>query len=240
MEALHNRMSPAQAQDFAERIRQLPANYSAIEAFNLFVDAASDPQSRQIVADSLSDALARLPANEHDHADGFEVLARLIRYEGTRSSLRDPRLAAALNKLQAVDAQRTQASFTLPDLAGKTWDLSCLRGHVVLVNFWATRCPPCVSELPRLCEIYARFEKQGLLVLGISDEDAATQQSFRAKHPIPYPLLLDPGAATSKKFLTQGIPHSFVFNRSGALIAQSVGPETTPGFLRLLAKAGLD
>ena len=84
-------------------------------------------------------------------------------------------------KLEADDQHRNEANFTLTDLKGKAWTLKDLRGKVVLVNFWATWCPPCRKEMPDLETLNQRFGSQGLVILGISDEDAATVSPFIAE-----------------------------------------------------------
>ena len=150
-----------------------------------------------------------------------------------------PQFSAAMAKLEADDAKRQQADFTLTDLQGKSWHLKDLRGKVVLLNFWATWCPPCRKEMPDLEELYHRFDNQGFVVLAISDEDAAKVSPFLAERNITYPVLLDPGRKVNEQFRIEGIPKSFVYDRSGKLVAQSIDMRTQRQFLEMLAQAGL-
>jgi len=118
--------------------------------------------------------------------------------------------------------------------------LSKLRGKVVLVNFWATWCPPCRKEMPDLDTLAHRFAKQGLVVLSLSDEDDhAKVASYVASHKINYPILLDPEGATAKNFHVEGIPKTFIFNRDGKLAAQSIDMRTEGQFLAMLQQAGI-
>jgi peroxiredoxin len=143
-------------------------------------------------------------------------------------------------RLEDDDRVRQSADFTLSDMAGKNWTLKDLRGSVVLVNFWATWCPPCRKEMPDLDALYRRFAPKGLVILAISDEEAAKVQPFLAEHPVGYPVLLDPGRKVNELFRIEGIPKSFVYDRDGKLVAQAIDMRTERQFLQMLALAGLD
>ena len=81
------------------------------------------------------------------------------------------------------DELRQHADFTLTDLQGNSWTLQGLRGKVVLVNFWATWCPPCRKEMPDLEALYQRFKNQGFVILGISDEEAGKVKTVVRDQP---------------------------------------------------------
>jgi peroxiredoxin len=144
-----------------------------------------------------------------------------------------------MSKLAADDQRRERADFTLTDLEGKTWSLQGLRGKVVLVNFWATWCPPCRKEMPDLDMLYQQFKDQGFLILAISDEDISKVQPFIVQQHTTYPILLDPGRKVHELFQISGIPKSFVYNRDGKLVAQAIDMRTRKQFLEMLAQAGL-
>jgi peroxiredoxin len=171
--------------------------------------------------------------------DPYIALAQLARYEHVRVSLDAPQFAAAMSTLEGDDRARQQADFTLTDLQGKAWNLKSLRGKVVLVNFWATWCPPCRKEIPDLIALYHRFKDQGFLVLGISDEEAGKVTPFADSQKIAYPVLLDPGRAVNERFRIKGIPKSFVYDRDGKIVAQSIDMRTQKQFLEMLSRAGL-
>jgi thiol-disulfide isomerase/thioredoxin len=151
----------------------------------------------------------------------------------------DPQFKQAADLLAAQDAAIEKLDFTLKDLKGKKWTLSELRGKIVLVNFWATWCPPCRKELPDLDAIQAHFASQGLVILAIDDEDMAKIGSFYGGKMPSFNILLDPGHKTGELFHVEGIPKTFVFDREGKLAAQSIDMRTQHQFLIMLAKAGL-
>jgi thiol-disulfide isomerase/thioredoxin len=96
-------------------------------------------------------------------ADSYSTLAQLVRYEHVQVSTDNSQFAAAMSKLEAADVRRESVNFTLSDLHGKTWTLKDLRGKVVLVNFWATWCPPCRKEMPNMEALHQEFKEQGLV-----------------------------------------------------------------------------
>jgi peroxiredoxin len=165
-------------------------------------------------------------------------LAQLVRYEHVQVP-KDQLLGLALTRLEEQDLNRQTLDFTLTDTAGRSWTLRQLKGKVVVVNFWATWCPPCRKEMPDLNALYKQFGKQGLVILAISDEDAAKVKPFIAEHKYTYPILLDPGGKVHAAFGVEGIPKSFVYDREGKMVAQSIDMRTRGQFLAMLAEAGL-
>jgi peroxiredoxin len=148
-------------------------------------------------------------------------------------------MAKAMSQLEADDQKRQRADFTLTDLEGKSWRLKSLEGKVVLVNFWATWCPPCRKEMLDLDALYKRFRRQGLVILAISDEDAGKVKPFIGEKRISYTVLLDPGRKVNTLFNVTGIPKTFTYDRSGKLVAESIDMRTRKQFLQMLAQAGL-
>jgi peroxiredoxin len=114
-----------------------------------------------------------------------------------------------------------------------------LKGKIVVVNFWATWCPPCRKEMPDLGEIYRQFKDQGLVVLAISDEAEPVVRKYVTDHEVRYPVLLDPGRKVNGVFQVDGIPKTFFYGRDGKLAAQAMDMRTRGQFLELLARAGL-
>jgi len=166
-------------------------------------------------------------------------LAELVRYEGMTAEVADPQFKQAADILAANDAGIEKLDFALKDLHGKKWTLSELRGKIVVVNFWATWCPPCRKELPDLDAIYMHFQSQGLVVLALTDEDMAKVDALFGGHLPAFPVLLDTGHKVGAEFHVDGLPRTFVFDRQGKLAAQSMDMRTQRQFLGMLAQAGL-
>lgn len=223
------------------QIRQQPKQYRRALADNLAISTAEATPAdvQQDVVDTLVDAMRDLPSLSHDYSDEYQHLAEFARYDHLHVSLTDPRYSAELLRLEDLDRRRERADFSLTDLRGLHWRLKALRGKVVLVNFWATWCPPCVRELPDLEGAYRRFASQDFVLIAITDEDAATIKRFLVDHPLSYPILLDPGGIAKKDFIVEGIPRSFIFGRDGRLVAETIDRPTGQQLFGMLAQAGL-
>ncbi len=195
----------------------------------------------QEVATTLADALREQPlaAQKGQPARPYVELAELVRYEHVDAKLDDPQFAAAVSKIELGNERREQADFTLADLGGKSWTLKEQRGKVVVLNFWATWCPPCRKEMPDLEALYRQFKDQGLVILAISDEDTGKVRPFVAQQKVTYPILLDQERKVNELFQIEGIPKTFVYDRAGKLVAQSIDMRTRRQFLEMLAQAGL-
>ena len=246
--------------DLALKIRQLPATENKLRlAFglaNLSTEGDFGHAALQEVTTTLVETLKERPLpwapakNEgagkatvdsatREPAAPYVELASLVRYEHVEASLDNDQYHAAMSRLEADDRKREHADLSLKDLNGKTWTLSALRGKVVLVNFWATWCPPCRKEMPDLQALYERFEPQGLVILGISDEETSKVEPFIHERKVTFPILLDPGRKVNEEFIVEGIPKSFVYDREGKLVAQSIDMRTQKQFLEMLSSAGL-
>lgn len=232
--------------DIALEIRALPATPNKLGLAVYLASRATEGDfghdTLQEVATTLADTLRQQPPPEEkgQPAAAYVELAELVRYEHVQASSDAPQYKVAMAKLEADDARRQQADFTLTDLQGKSWTLKDLHGKVVLVNFWATWCPPCRKEMPDLEALYKRFQDQGFVILAISeDEETDKVKPFIAERKISYPILLDPGQKVNNLFQVDGIPKSFVYDRNGKLVAQSIDMRTQKQFLEMLAQAGL-
>ena len=130
------------------------------------------------------------------------------------------------NKGYALKPGAEAPRFRLPSLAGGEVDLASHRGKVVLLNFWATWCPPCVAEMPSLERLHRALGPEGLAVVTVStDEDEEVLREFVAELKLTLPLLLDPGGRVAEgAYRTTGYPETFVLDRSGVLLRHHVGP----------------
>jgi peroxiredoxin len=231
--------------ELALQVRELPPVPNKLRLAgalsNLSTEGDFGHDTLQEVATTLATTMREQPpAKEKGEPNSLYLeLASLVRYEHVQATLDNPQFVEAMAKLEADDAKRQKADFTLTDLQGKSWNLRNLRGKVVLVNFWATWCPPCRKEMPDLEMLYNKFKDQGFVVLAISDEESAKVAPFISERKISYPVLLDPGRKVNDAFIVDGIPKSFVYNREGKMVAQSIDMRTQKQFLQMLAQAGL-
>jgi peroxiredoxin len=232
--------------ELAVGIRRLPATPNKVRLAaglaNMATEGDFGQATLQEVATTLAKALREQPAPNAngEPAMPYVTLAELVRYEQVQVSLDAAPLAVAMAKLEAAERRRASAEIALRDLSGKEWELSGLRGKVVLVNFWATWCPPCRKEIPDLGALYARFQEQGFAILAISDEEAGKVAAFAKEQNIKYPILLDTGRRVHEMFGVEGIPKSFVYDRDGKIVATAIDMRTEKQFLAMLAKAGLE
>jgi len=226
-------------------IRRLPLTPNKLQLANALANLSTEGDfghvTLQEVATTLADALREqpLPMDGSQPNSVYVELATLVRYEHVQASLDNPQFAASMAKLEADDKQRERADFTLIDLQGKTWTLQALHGKIVLVNFWATWCQPCRKEMPDLDALYRRFKDRGFVILGISDEEPGKVKQLLAEQSVTYPILLDPGRKVNELFRIDGIPKSFLYDRSGKLVSSAIDMRTQGQFLGMLAKAGL-
>jgi peroxiredoxin len=223
----------------ARHIHELPPSSAKIDLIsrlgNLVTEGDPGQETLQIVGSTMADVLRDSPNGQLE-----DTLAQLVRYEHVETSLDTPAYRNALAKLESADKQRENVDFTLTDLHGQSWSLKGLRGKVVLVNFWATWCPPCRKEMPDMESIYQRFKGQGLVILAISDEDASKVKPYIAERNYTYPIVLDPGDTVNKLFVVEGIPKSFLYNRDGKLAAEAIDRRTEAQFLVMLKEAGIE
>jgi peroxiredoxin len=107
----------------------------------------------------------------------------------------------------------------LVDTRGVEHSLEQYRGKVVVVNFWATWCLPCVEELPSLENAWQRYRQQGLVVLAVSGEESDIVTSFLERLPsdITFPALIDHDMKVGNRWQIRGLPTTVVVDRSGHL-----------------------
>ena len=132
-------------------------------------------------------------------------------------------------------------AFTLPTLDGDSLSLADFRGQVVLVNFWATWCTPCVAEMPDLSALDAELD--GLTVLGISvDEGPELVRPFAERLAVGYPLVLDDGAVAEAFGGVWALPTTYVIDAEGTIVQRVIGlfpvDDMRPQLERLLAARG--
>lgn len=115
------------------------------------------------------------------------------------------------------EGNESAPSLVLADIRGVEHSLEQYRGKVVVVNFWATWCPPCVEELPSLESAWQRYRQQGLVVLAVSGEERNVVTSFLERLPsdITFPVLIDGDMKSGNRWQIRGLPTTVVVDRSG-------------------------
>ena len=133
--------------------------------------------------------------------------------------------AAEIEKTTLVKRGMTAPDFTVEMLDGSKVTLSELKGNVVLVNFWATWCPPCREELTHMqAEIVDRFAGQPFRLLAVSrGEKRGTVEKFIADQGYKFPVALDPGQDVFHKFASNYIPRNFLIDAEGKVVFVGVG-----------------
>jgi len=133
-------------------------------------------------------------------------------------------------------AGRMAPDFAL-ELDGKAMRLADLRGKVVVLNFWASWCPPCVEEMPSLIALHQRIADRGGMVLGISlDDDPAAYERFLTEHGVVFPTYLDAKKTLPGTYGTAMYPETYILGREGRIARKVVGPQewTSPDMLSVL------
>ncbi len=227
--------------DLVRDIRALPAGPARLGLIRSLSNVATEgdlgKEALGGVAVTLAAAIRENPAGAG--GDDYLGLAKLVRYEHLEVPS-DASLEAALALLALREQIQQENGFTVTGMDGKTYSLAGLKGRIVLLNFWATWCPPCRKEMPDMEKLYRSYETKGLTVVAVSDEDRATVEEFLAKNHYSFPVALDPGRKVNTAFNVEGIPKSFIFDREGRLAALAIDMRTESQFMELLKMAGLE
>ncbi len=156
-------------------------------------------------------------------------------------------LALVMGWMSPLDAaskigEPLPSPFKVQTLKGKTLDLSQTGARVLIVDLWATWCPPCRAEVPNFVELYRKYGKKGLLIVGIDvDEPASKVKSFVKRYGVNYPIVLGGRRELSLVGGVTGLPTTLIIDARGIVRAKAVGFHPKEYFeqwiLRLLQEA---
>lgn len=187
--------------------------------------------------DKLVEGAWRLVKDYPNRANGYQAImmatedyefedkldkARTLANELISSSAPERFKLWAKGFLNRLDSQDKLISIQFTAMDGRKVDLAKMKGKVVLVDFWATTCGPCIAELPRVKKAYDKFHGQGFEVIGIScDTDKKQLERFLKEKKYPWPQYFDGKQQTDNKFARafgiDGIPHMFLVDKKGFL-----------------------
>jgi peroxiredoxin len=134
---------------------------------------------------------------------------------------------AAFRELDLVKPSRAKAAedFTLPALNGGTFRLADQRGKIVLLNFWATWCPPCLEEMPAMERLWRKHKDDGFVLVAVSvDTDPEKVVPFVTEHKLTFPIALDTTMRVANAYGVRALPSSFILGKDGFLAALALGP----------------
>ena len=135
---------------------------------------------------------------------------------------------ACLVTILSFSAQAEAIDYSLPDLKGKMVSLADYKGKWVIVNYWATWCPPCQEEIPDLVDFHEKHKDKDAVVIGINTEDIGLEQltSFAESFLISYPVLQYEPVFETPLGQIPGLTTSYIIAPDGQSMARHVGPET--------------
>lgn len=125
----------------------------------------------------------------------------------------------------------------LERLGGGTVDIAELKGKVVLVNFWATWCKPCLEEMPAFEKLHRELEGKPFALLAVSiDKRPNDVQQVASRHNLSFPILLDSSESTARSWGTSGVPETFLIDQEGKIVYKVIGLVEYDGILAKVKK----
>ncbi|MGD8559496.1 MAG: TlpA disulfide reductase family protein [Gammaproteobacteria bacterium] len=133
-----------------------------------------------------------------------------------------PSLAVAEKVAEKIE------NYSLPDINGKTRSLAEFRGKWVVLNFWATWCPPCLKEIPELVDFHDEFKDKNAVVIGVDYEDIAVDElkEFTESYFMSYPILRTLPTSKTPFGVISGLPTTYLISPAGEVVARQSGPVT--------------
>lgn len=146
-----------------------------------------------------------------------------------------PEGSTTVGEIPAPQVGFLAPDFTLHSLNGETIHLADLRGQPVLINLWASWCPPCRAEMPAMQAVYESYQAQGFVILAVNathQDTAASAAAFVAKNNLTFPILLDVDGQVSEAYQLRSLPTSFFVDSSGIIQEVVIGGPMAEALLR--------
>ncbi len=116
--------------------------------------------------------------------------------------------------------------FTLKDINGRNVSIASLRGKVVLINFWATWCPPCRAEMPSMNRLYREYKGKGLEILAISTDNSASKvKDYISQNSLAFQVLMDDNIKVARQYKVFSLPTTFLIDRNGIIVDRFLGEQ---------------
>lgn len=177
-------------------------------------EAAPEPDTR---ADAEAARDQGESSESQDGAEGSGSAAERAISGDLRSALQNA-------GLQPLDQRVPSEDFSLAILDGSQRSLESFQGNVVLLNFWASWCGPCVEEMPAMQTLYEDLQDDSFSIVAVNvQEGQSVVQSFVDQHGFTYPILMDPTGQTARRYGVRGLPTSYLVAPNGDIIAAKVG-----------------
>ncbi len=118
-------------------------------------------------------------------------------------------------------------NFSFPDLDSKMISLAEYKGKVVLLNIWATWCPPCVQEMPSMEKLHQELKNENFEIIAVSVDELGAKAviPFMKKHKLSFPTLIDTKGVINGLYQTTGVPESFIIDKEGIIVEKIIGPK---------------
>jgi thiol-disulfide isomerase/thioredoxin len=217
----------------------------AIKHLKTYVESKPDAAVKKIVYAHYS------LAESYKNSGSFDLAKQQYKYLVDNYSDGDAKIIAmARANLQDMDVIKQLAiggvpiSFSVKDLNGKPLSIEKFKGKVVLLDFWATWCKPCIAEMPNVKRIYDMYQKEGFEIIGISlDSKRSALESYIKRNDIKWPQYFD-GAAwnneVAKKYRVRSIPATYLLDRNGKIRYKSVRGSQLARAVEQLVKEEVD
>jgi peroxiredoxin len=160
--------------------------------------------------------------NKKNKSKSFYIISMilLVAVSITVAALSFP---ACSSSPEVVARKGEAVDFSLPDLDGNVIDIKDYRGSVIVLNFWATWCPPCRAEIPDFIEVQENYRDKNVVFFGISADDFNSLKGFSSEYGMTYPTLFDKDGDVHYAFKISAIPHTFILDKDGFEAFNQVG-----------------